>query len=318
MIKTWVIDPKKKQDVLHFSNLAAIPEVMERLNYFRDISSRGIEQLTADEYKKLRSEISEYFNAWGCLIGKLDSETLFYRATVNKRITGKNEHHLTKVSQLTGPPIKYLTRLGRCNGLKIPVFYCASSFKTAIFEASPEDGDCVTVSGWKLRPNKIFHYAQIFHPDVTHQTVNYKGMLDSYRKTIRTEHPLLTHIRAENEKFLTEQFIKDLRGTSELNYLFSSVFAETMFEKRKKHAEPMNGIIYPSTKIRDGNYNLALPDEIVHEYFELKELAFVEVKEIVPSDVDFREVEVIFGPPPRFSNDFSIENDTIGHMALPK
>lgn len=313
MIKSWLKDIKKQPNVLHFSNLASIPEVTERLNYFRDLSSKGLENLTADEYEKLHSEILEYFNAWGCLVGKLDDDTLFYRATVNKRITGKNEHHLTKVSQLTGPPKAVLTRRGRSNGLKIPVFYCASSFKTAIFEASPEGGDYVTVSGWKLRPGKVFHYAQIFHPDVTHQSVNYKGMLDEYKKTNRTQPPLLNHIRTENEKFLTEEFIKDVDGVSELNYLFSSTFSEIMFEKRKNHAEPLSGILYPSTKIRDGNYNLAMPDEIVHEYFELKEICFVEVKEIVPSDVDFRKIEVIFNKPPRFSQDFNVAENLIGH-----
>lgn len=313
MIKSWVRDTKKKQDVLHFSNLASMPEVMERLNYFRSLSAKGLENLTSGQYANLHSEILQYFEASHYAVAQLPKDKVVYRATVNKRITGVNEHYLTKISQLTGPPKALLKKRGRGNGLKIPAFYCASEFKTALFEAFPEPGDCITVTSWKLRPNKVFNYGQIFHPDVTLQTQNYQGMLDNFLKASREENPLLAHIRGENERFLTEEFIKDINGQSELNYLFSSTYVEQMFEKWRFHNNPLSGIVYPSTKIRDGNYDLVMPNSIVHKYFDLLAIYFVEVKDVISSDVDFRDNEVLVEDTIRATNTFDVAKDQIGN-----
>lgn len=311
MIKTWVRNENLKPDPLHFSNLVSMPEVIERLNYFRKLSANGLENLTSAQYARLQSEVIQYFNSASYTVAQLPIDFVVYRATVNSRITGINEHYLTKVSQLIGPPKALLKKRGRGNGLKVPPFYCASSHKTALFEAFPEPGDCVTVSAWKLRPNKVFYYADIFHPDVTRKTEDYRGKLDNYLLMGKAENPLLRHIRSENEKFLTEEFIKDMNGRSDANYLFSSTFAELLFQRRRIWSEPLSGIVYPSTKIRNGNFDLVMPNEIVHEYFELIHLSFVQVKQVIESDVDFRDNEVIVDDP-TYSRTFSVEKDEIG------
>jgi hypothetical protein len=312
MIRSWLksFEISENDD----ANLESLEDVKQRLNYFRTISKNGIDTLSMEAYKQLVDDIYYYFLGWGYWVSNLEPNTQIYRATVNKRITHKNEHYLAKVSQLTGPPLKYLKNIGRCNALDIPVFYSSTSLKAAIFEAVPSVGDYVTVSRWELKANTDLPFAYVFHPEVMAPIPEYTSLFESYNKSGVTRSKKLSAITSENIKFLTEEFIKQVEGRNPINYLFSSIFSETLFTTHS--SKDIEALMYPSVKIQNGHMNLAFPDSIVHEKFDLAEIGFTQVLDIYDTpDVSFRKIEMKMAEF-QLTTNFNVEQDWIGLYAF--
>ncbi|MCE7042475.1 RES domain-containing protein [Dyadobacter sp. CY312] len=280
-------------DEISGENVHKLQDVLEKLEYFRNISKAGIESLSDQQYIDLQSEINDYFSAWGYWIGNFNQDQKFYRVTVNKRITGRNEQYLDKISQLTGPPKRFLKTIGRCNSLEVPIFYASNSLKAAIMEAVPEEGDVLTMTIWKLKPDQKMNCCQIFHPDVTPYDPTYPTIYDHFIKGESTGDVLLDRVRTENIKFLTEEFVKTVEGKDPRNYIFSSLFSEKIFVgNTKREANHIDSVWYPSTKIRNGQKNLAMADSMVHQKLDLLEIAFTMVTRIWETpEVPYRKID---------------------------
>ena len=305
MVKTWVKNSKAPS--LDESNLQSLSDVIERLDYFRKISKRGIGKLSKRQRKKFAEDLATYFRDWGYWTDFLDNNLHFFRATINKNILHVNEKHLSKVSHLTGPPKPSMLRLGRCNGLKIPIFYAADTINTAIQEVSPAVGDYITLSRWQLKPGVKLFYHTIFHPSVVPRNEANQGMFENYMRSQSSDLPTRSAIYSENNKFLTEEFTKIVDNKNPENYLITSIFSENLFSFQST----IQAIAYPSTKFRNGQYNIALADSLVHTRFNLLNVTVLKVDEITPSpdlhrDRDYRFSEV------EYLSSFDVAQDLLG------
>ncbi len=110
-------------------------DIIEKLNYFKKISSDGLEKLPEKEIELLIKEFNTFFNLHVTFFADIYPAKL-YRVTINKYITKGKYTKLQKITDLIGPP-KELTNIGRCNLKGESVFYAALDTHTALWETKP-------------------------------------------------------------------------------------------------------------------------------------------------------------------------------------
>src|ERR1700722_3299065 len=157
MIEKIVLDQSK-----HI--FASLEHINEKLAYYRQLSKRGLSNLSDEEYNNLKFDIETFFNVEFTCFFRDFRPPFLYRVSINKTIpsTIENDGLLHKVSQLLGAP-KNCSKLNRCNFEGESIFYSAIDFTIAIRETQPKIGDIITVSEWKIKDNKSLIRNQIFN-----------------------------------------------------------------------------------------------------------------------------------------------------------
>lgn len=194
------------------------------------------------------------------------------------------------ISEYSYPPIN-LTKIGRCNFPKRPVFYCSDNPMVALMETVRENdftGKIFCISKWNLIPSDSEFVLEHFlrgglHPD------------NPFNLFIETElHQLKKQFKKDwdedvekgfliLQEFLNETFINDN------NYGLSATIANrTMFAP---HNLATDILLYPSVQTKYKGSNMAINPNFVDQQMQLNRLYLVKLNR---QDLEIGEFNISF------------------------
>jgi hypothetical protein len=286
-------------------------DVLEKLKYFRQLSSNGLHNLSESEIASLKTEIIKFFNL--NLAFWADSyPTKLFRLTNNKFLYGGQKVKLQKVSDLIGPPVG-LSRINRCNLHGESIFYAALDFRTAIWETKPQKDDYITVSEWKIKNGEQINLHSIFHPARAIPNKDCQKSFSEYIEHKKRVNPNIAQTFEEILKFFCEEFMKPVKENEKINYLFSALMSSSLL-KPASEGYSIEAICYPSIQMDYGLTNFALLNSLVFKKLELVEIKVYTVTETNYEDGN-KNVEDLIKVSPLILTikDFDFGNDKIDY-----
>lgn len=246
-------------------------DILEKLNYFRELSKNGLHVLSEGEIASLKANFTKFFNVTLGILAPAYPTKLF-RLTNNKHLCDGKTQKLQNISKLLGPP-DGLSNLGRCNLAGESVFYSALDFRTVIWEMQPKPGDYITVSQWKIKEEQHLNMHSIFHPK---ETILNKESLKAYEAfiTLKEEFdPQIAVCIDEILQFICEEFMKPVEIDKRIDYLFSAIISSSFLQaKPDQNGFKVDAISYPSIKRDYGVTNLAVANSVVLEKLDLENI----------------------------------------------
>lgn len=289
----------------------SVDDVVEKLNYYRQISSYGLHKLSELEIENLQKEFNRFLNIdltfWADTY-----PTKLFRVTNNKLINGTKQYKLQKISDLLGPPVDRAV-INRCNLKSESVFYAALDFKTALWETQPQKDDYITVSEWEIKPGQRLNNHFIFHPTETNLSKESKDTYEAHLIAKESINKNLAPIFTEIMKFFAEEFMKPVENDKKINYLFSSIISSRFLQSPKDaNGFKIESISYPSIKLDHKVTNIAILNSLVLEKLDLKAVTIYTVMEAnydtaLKDSLDFVKVSALR----TFHKNFDFENDRI-------
>lgn len=263
--------------------------------------SKGIEKLKKNDWPifKEGSSVEEYiqsieeiifneFNFFPNILRKTNSNEFqlgFFRV---RELDSFNDINL--IAEHNYPPIM-VTKLGRCNFPKHPVFYCSDNPLVALMEVIRENNFAkknYCISSWEL----VNGNEDLVFQNFLHTELDERNPFD----VIRQSEMEMISISLENSlnddqkagfllliKFLHDSFI-----TSN-NYFLSASLAHRAFFSKKEFSTDI--LIYPSIQTQRKGTNMAINPRFVDSSMQLKYLFIVDVEE---NDLDGGEMKINF------------------------
>lgn len=253
-------------------------DIIEKLNYFRELSALGLHKLTETEIVDVKKEFETFLNVDLGIVTDAYPTKLF-RLTNNKNLCGGKMQKLQQVSDLLGPP-KGLSAIGRCNLAGESVFYSALDFRTVIWEMQPEPGDYITVSERKIKEGQKLMLHSIFHPQETRSNKESLKAYEEYLEIQKKFDPKIAGVFSEILKFICEEFMKPVAADQKINYLFSAIVSSRFLQAAPdQNGFRIDAISYPSIKRDYGVTNVAITNELVLEKLDLEAITVYSVGE---------------------------------------
>ncbi|MBP7510826.1 MAG: RES domain-containing protein [Bacteroidia bacterium] len=303
MIESIFRDPKKR--IINDKS-----SVLEGLAYFRNLSSRGLHNLTVSEIQSLKEKYLKFFNL-NLAVWSDTYPTKLFRISNNKNINGGLRKKIYKPSDLVAPQTKW-TKLNRCNLPGERVFYAALDLDTALWETQPKPGDYITISEWKIKEGQHLNTHYIFDLDNINISKETRESYHHYLSLKAMVYPNVVDIFEELLKFFSHECRKPVSQGQEINYLFSALMSSELLQHNPDKKEfRVEAICYPSIKKKYSVTNLAVINSIV---FERLDLVKVTVLEIGETDFDSSKEEnnlMKVHPIQVTSTNFDILNDKI-------
>jgi hypothetical protein len=304
-----MIDKIVRDPVSHtFEN---VEEVTKKLNYFRNLSAKGLHHLSDKEIEELIQEFKSFFNLNLSFLADTYPTKLF-RVTNNRLITGTKQYKLQKISELIGPPVG-LAGINRCNLGGESVFYASLDLKTALWETQPQKGDYITVSQWTIKPGQRLNNHFIFHPTETNISKESRDTYEAHLQAKKSLNPNLAPIFTEIMKFFAEEFMKRVDENKKINYLFSSLISSRLLQSEPDSSGfRIESISYPSIKLDHKVTNIAILNSLVLDKLDLEA---VTINTVIEADYDESLKDssdfVKVSPLKTYHKSFDFENDRI-------
>lgn len=289
----------------------SVEAVVEKLNYYRQLSAYGLHKLSDFEIENLKKEFNAFLNIdltfWADTY-----PTKLFRVTNNKFINGTKQYKLQKISDLLGPPVDKAV-INRCNLKGESVFYAALDLKTALWETQPQKDDYITVSEWVIKPGQQLNNHFIFHPTETNQSKESKNTYEAHLIAKESINKNLAPIFTEIMKFFAEEFMKPVENENKINYLFSSVISSRFLQSPPDaNGFKIESISYPSIKLDHKVTNIAILNSLVLKKLDLKAVTIYTVMETNydasnKDNNDFMKISAL----QTFHKSFDFENDRI-------
>jgi hypothetical protein len=306
MIRSFVKIQMPRLDLNDPNAWESLEDVKEKLNYYRQLSKAGLQNLTSRQYLDLTEDLKYFLSASVGVPLSLKRENFryIYRVTVNKRITNNNNDPLTKISNLLGPPAIF-SPTGRCSiqPEDLSIFYCTLDFLAAVLEIRPNVGDKITISVWRINENQSLTTHMALHPKL----VNNDFFTEYYKITKGRKHPVVAEIIDEILFFFTEEFLKKSDDQYPENYLFSSYFSFVTHSSPKENNFKLDTVLYPSNKVF-GATNLAILNSVVLDKLELQAVYRTTIDTI---DREYNDVNSIVLTRFEKYDQFDLRNDEI-------
>jgi hypothetical protein len=234
-------------------NLHPPEKVKEKLDYYRTLFGKT-HDLSTREFEELTQNIRTFFNLKFVGLTDKPPERLV-RISINKGILaseGKELSYLTDISQLLAPPIHHCN-YGRCNIPGQQVLYCATSEAGAYWETKPKNGDVITLTHFKLRPD---------------QKVNC-NVIKSEKRSDAQDHNPLQIVAGMLDEFLIDAFSLEVSKDRPKDYLFSSLLSSEQLFYPVVADNNIHAFIYPSVQKKKFGSNFAIRNDLIFEKYNL-------------------------------------------------
>ncbi|MFM2225214.1 MAG: hypothetical protein RJA07_1416 [Bacteroidota bacterium] len=252
--------------------------IVDGLNYFKNISRTGINQLSKSEISSIKKEFNNFFNIELSFFADIYPSNL-YRVTNNKKLYNGQKVKLQKVSDLLGAP-KEFSNINRCNLSGESVFYAAFDSNTALWETKPDVGDYITISHWTIKENQKLNAHSIFHPEIEMNNKESQKVIRDYfeaKKQISSE---LAETFELILNFFSEEFMKPIVDLEKENYLFSALYSSATLQNEPDiNNFKIDAITYPSVKRDYGVTNIAIQNSDVLQKLTLLDIIVLTVAE---------------------------------------
>ena len=178
------------------------------------------------------------------------------------------------------PPIG-ITKKGRCNFPKFPVFYCSDNPLTAVLEIARDRNDLdknYCISKWEVRKSDDFMMFENFLQTDLPEENQYKLLKDGLKEKISS--PFKISFNKELEKTQEEGLIEyleflNLSFLNDSNYSLSATLAHKSLYA--KHNMRTDALMYPSVKTQLKGVNLAIQPNFVENFLKLTRLYIVKL-----------------------------------------
>jgi hypothetical protein len=204
------------------------------------------------------------------LLENYASRTIFLQSNVNifrarRKPEREGQGLFTHKKELWYPEHQHVRRLGRLNRIGQPLFYCATSLETSIFEIRPEVGDIVTV----LKCESIGGASPMLIAVDTYQQLARLGVkidedpgVDPLRDLRKSIGDNAYNKNRLIEEFISAEFMRDVADGYEYEYKLSIAIAEWLFGFGTD-SKDIDGIAYPSMGSGLIDVNIALLPQAV-------------------------------------------------------
>ncbi len=288
-------------------------DVLEKLNYFRQLSADGLHNLPDAQLASLKSEFTAFFNLNLAFFAETYPTKLF-RLTNNKNLYGGRKVKLQKISDLIGPP-NGLSQINRCSLRGESMFYAALNMETAIWETKPQKDDYITISEWKIKEDQKLFMHSIFHPEKTVINKESQSSFNAYIESKKRVQKDLAETFEEILKFFCEEFMKPVKEDQKINYLFSALMSSSLL-KSNNNSNDLNieAISYPSIKMDYELTNIAIVNSLVLEKLDLVNIKVYMVTDANYDNPNKKANDLIKVSPLILTiTDFDFENDKIDY-----
>ncbi len=194
------------------------------------------------------------------------------------------------ISEYSYPPIN-LTKIGRCNFPKRPVFYCSENPMVALMETVKENdftGKIFCLSKWNLIPSENEFVLEHFLRGGLHPENPFNILIDNELNQLKEQYKKDWDEDVEKgflklQEFLHETFIKDN------NYGLSATLANrTLFTP---HNVSTDILLYPSVQTKYKGTNMAINPNFVDQQMQLQRLYLVKLNR---QDLESGEFNISF------------------------
>jgi hypothetical protein len=191
----------------------------------------------------------------------------FERLTINKSLPNNNNTTINEVKLLKNPPEKSIKKYGRANLIGKSVLYAAFIFPTVLSENTPEIGDLVTVSDWKLKENDN---PLIVYPIFDYYNSKELQLLSEFNRITKDLPENLKDILIVDACMIASAFSKFVEKGKEINYTLSAHLSDKIFNELQNGK--IEAIIYPSVKDGVESSNIALKPEVFNQKYKLAQV----------------------------------------------
>lgn len=177
------------------------------------------------------------------------------------------------VKDLWEPPSE-VTKLGRCNDVKSPMFYCSNHLGTALIETGATNGSCWCLGEFSIISNDLecilmgLKEQSFLKQDTNYKHVDFwpkkKEILDSY----------LYNVFRKNGKRKKNVYIQTA--------------AITQFVLNPEFTKNVDGVIYPSVACGHNGINIAINPDRAREKLILQKVLFIQIENINQKQVKYR------------------------------
>ncbi len=173
------------------------------------------------------------------------------------------------VSQLTHPPIEWVTKLHRAGKPYKPLFYCSTHVGAILYEKGANTGDKFAISTWTPTERLMLNNVG-YHADAFEKLGSNRVCPDWQAKAELDEDSTQRNVLLR--KFFSEEFTKNVPKGEEYLYKISVAIAEHHFQQ-----EMFDGLLYPSIAFRAHADNVALKPTSVEKKLRLKIVKYISV-----------------------------------------
>lgn len=198
-----------------------------------------------ESVEEIKSKLLEFYQTYDVIAANLGSCDV-YRV---RKIKPGLPHKLA--SDVWHPPANCVTKIGRANDVKDPVFYCSLFPRTSIDEANIYPGDDFSLAIYALKALGPYEMTSV----VIKQAPPYIGN-DEFRR-----------LGVELSSFMVKEFTRDVTPECEHFYRRSCAISKILFSMPHK-----DSIIYPSVKNPEA-INIAFRSEAAFSRLRLIEVA---------------------------------------------
>jgi hypothetical protein len=188
------------------------------------------------------------------------------------------------LDELGPPPVRFVTRPGRCNRAGVSVFYGSQSKEGAIFEIGPhQSGDHLVLSMWRVQEELVVHNLGYSAPAL--QRMGSKREAPDWAATpklsvediAKAVVPMLSWEDNDAARtLLSNAFAEPVADREAWKYKLTAAVADLWMPEAGKDG-PLAGIIYPALRLSGGGDNLALYPEVAASRLEFSQALLVEV-----------------------------------------
>ncbi|MBO2647710.1 hypothetical protein I6M45_21740 [Shewanella algae] len=176
------------------------------------------------------------------------------------------------ISELSYPPKKYVSELGRGNEIGQPMFYGATHSHVPFYELRCKPGDTIALSTWRTSSKLILNHVG-FSDEIQDQLESKRDLNEIYDFVKATRnYGELNEMVHEYLAYLFSRPIQD--GNEKVEYKLTSSIANLMM-----HSSEINGLMYPTIQMFGNADNILLKPEYVDENLDFVNVEFIEVNE---------------------------------------
>jgi hypothetical protein len=203
----------------------------------------------------------------------IDPGTKIYRAV-------KWDQQHSQVGRLSYPPADKITRFGRVNNIRQPVFYCSVGWNAPQFELRLEKGDLFALSRWRVTERLIVNNLGFTDKVFRRLQSDLRSMPQWIRRDQIPQSPVVRLL----DRFFNEEFTREVSVGQEHLYKLSAAIARPFLhdvaEDEKVEGvrdNRMAGLLYPAIAALGHGDNLALKPEIVDRYLAIEQVEYNQV-----------------------------------------
>lgn len=263
------------------NGIKRFPNSLANLHEFiREIKAVDLESV---DFEKLKGKIADLTD------GYVKQEYGWRLNNLCRARKNEGKPSFTKFSEILSPPKTSVKVFGRLNRPGESIFYASEKRDDTLHEVKAIPGDIVTIV--QLRP--ISEDIELDHLDFAvfetacAKTLGFKNLMNPLLKIKNKIHPEDYPKQKLISEFIVNEVTKSVNAESEWEYKTTCAIAEVLW----KDSLMFDMLAYPSVTKKLHGLNLAFPNHIIKQYYQVEIVNEIQIQEISHSHVRFETMK---------------------------